>query len=175
MKTFSNRSNAARDARAKLGHDKISGVHFRVITAAEGQFAWEPINSEDTTMTTDPTDTTAALEPTPAVEPTPAAPKAPKAKKVAAAKAAKAPRVAKEKPAPKPLFLSEVTVDGVVIKASAKMPSVGGKTKMFSARWKTAGGNDNLGPWHADQGKAIEQAKVHMADGRQAWVISGYR
>lgn len=175
MKTFSNRSNAARDARAKLGHDKISGVHFRVITAAEGQFAWQPINSEDTTMTTDPTDTAAALEPTPAVEPTPAAPKAPKAKKVAAAKAAKAPRVAKPKADPKPLFTDETTVDGVTVKASTKMPAANGKVLKFSARWKTAGGNDNLGPWHDDQAKAIAQAKVHAADGRSAWVISGYR
>jgi hypothetical protein len=102
---------------------------------------------------------------------------APKAKKAAKAKvaAAKAPKAAKVKAPAKPLFLGESTIDGVLVKASARMPKAAGKTLRFSARWKTAGGNDNLGAWHDDAAKAVEQAKVHLADGRQAWVISGYR
>ena len=128
-----------------------------------------------------------SLEPTPATagqlavaakaarKPTAAKAKAPKAAKPAKVAAAKTPKAAKVKAPAKPLFVSEETVDGVLVKTSAKFPKTPGKVLKFSARWKTAGGNDNLGAWHDYQAKAIEQAKVHLADGRQAWVICGYR
>ena len=63
---------------------------------------------------------------------------------------------------------------GVLVKASAKFPKAAGTTLQFSARWMTPSGGQQ-GGWFADADKAIAQAKLHAAQGQQAWVISGWR
>lgn len=186
LETYADRSGAARAARKALGADRISGVHFRVAPSAGGRFAWEALATEDAAPTTSTlvltSDETVTVdleadapvvttEPTP--EPTPAPVKAKGKAKAKTPAKAKAPK--KEKAPAKPLFTSVETQDGVEVKTSAKFPKAPGKVLKFSARWKTAGGNDNLGPWVDTPAKAVEQAKVHLADGRKAWVICGWR
>jgi hypothetical protein len=99
-KTYTDRSNAARAARAALGKDKISGVHFRVIEA-EGGFAWEAMSENDAAPPEAPTPEAPATD-APPVEPVdePQA-EAPQADAAPAVKAAK-PKAAKKAKAAKP-------------------------------------------------------------------------
>jgi hypothetical protein len=108
-KTYSNRSNAQRAAKAELGADAIAGVDFHVYEASKGQFAWKRGK---------------------APEGNPAASKAGKpAKAPKAAKEPKAPREEKAKPLGKRAATEAAAADG-------KLPAPPDFTAATHARYR---------------------------------------